>query len=239
MSHPVHRRPVLSEQDCRQWTDTILSLEHHWLQRAPGVDFYTLGAASYLDGPWDGKAYSRARDNTNQLLASSFRGLYRQTCTALSTVLGAVEFHPRLAMPGFHVFAAKPGQQLLGATAEFARRGGSVHFDLQHKLHASLWQEFEHVDWSSPLSFTLALALPASGGGLRIWPTATATATTTEPLAPSDPVVDIDYRIGELIYFTEPLLHQIAPAVALQPGDQRMTLQGHGLHCDGTWILYF
>lgn len=238
MSHPVHRLPVLSEEDCRQWTGTILALERHWRQRAPGVDFYTLGAASYLDGPWDGKTYSTARDRTNQLMASSFRELYRQTCKALSTVLGAVDFHPRLAMPGFHLFAAKPGQQLLAATAEFAQRGGSVHFDLQHKLHTSLWQEFQHVDWANPLSFTLSLALPASGGGLRIWPTQTTTTTTTT-LTPSDPGVGINYRIGELIYFTEPLLHQIAPAVALQPGDQRMTLQGHGLHCDGTWILYF
>ena len=236
MSQTVHRLPVLSGQECRQWVDTILSLKGHWQQRAPGVDFYTLGAASYLDGPWDGKAYSTARERINQLMASSFHGLYRQTCKALSAVLGAVDFHPRLAMPGFHLFAAKPGQQLLAATAEFARRGGSVHFDLQHKLHTSLWQEFQHVDWSNPLSFTLSLALPANGGGLRIWPTATLTTTTP---APSDPGIEINYRIGELIYFTEPLLHQIAPAVALQPGDQRMTLQGHGLRCDGTWILYF
>ena len=35
------------------------------------------------------------------------------------------------------------------------------------------------------------------------------------------------------------LLHQIAPGTALQPQDERITLQGHGVYVDGAWRLYW
>jgi hypothetical protein len=33
--------------------------------------------------------------------------------------------------------------------------------------------------------------------------------------------------------------HQIAPAFNCEPRDRRITLQGHGVRCDGVWRLYF
>jgi hypothetical protein len=170
----------------------------------------------------------------NALLRASFAELYSDLCAVLTAALGPVRFHPQLALPGFHLFAPRPGHDLLPGTQAFASAGGSVHVDLQHRAHGSVWQGFERIDWARPLSFTLALALPACGGGLRIWPR-----TTGVTEAEAEQAELVSYRLGELVSFTQPLLHQIAPAALLQAGDQRITLQGHGLCCDGTWLLYF
>jgi hypothetical protein len=35
------------------------------------------------------------------------------------------------------------------------------------------------------------------------------------------------------------ILHQIAPVAETDPEDERITLQGHGLYCAGTWFLYW
>ena len=49
----------------------------------------------------------------------------------------------------------------------------------------------------------------------------------------------VPYTIGKLMYHTGHVLHQIIPGYKLQDGDRRMTLQGHGIKCDGIWRLYF
>jgi len=234
LDHPIRRHLVLTREQCTSVVKTICALESHWVQRAEGIDFYTLGAASYLDGASDADVYKVRAGRDNALLKASFAELYSNLCLVLTAAYGPVRFHPQLALPGFHIFAPRPGHGLLPGTQAFARAGGSVHVDLQYRLHGSLWQGFERIDWARPLSFTLALALPACGGGLRIWPRTTGV-TEAEPAQAEE----VFYRQGELVSFTEPLLHQIAPAAALEAGDQRITLQGHGLCCDGTWQLYF
>ena len=47
------------------------------------------------------------------------------------------------------------------------------------------------------------------------------------------------YTVGKLFYHTGHVLHQIIPGYKLQEGDRRITLQGHGIKCDGKWIIYF
>lgn len=234
LPHPIRRHALLTPEQCTNVVQTICALGSHWFQRAEGIDFYTLGAASYLDGACDREPYRTRCDRDNALLRASFAELYSDLCAVLTAALGPVRFHPQLALPGFHLFAPRPGHDLLPGTQAFARAGGSVHVDLQYRAHGSVWQGFERIDWARPLSFTLALALPACGGGLRIWPR-----TTDVSAAEAEQAELVSYRLGELVSFTQPLLHQIAPAALLQAGDQRITLQGHGLCCDGTWLLYF
>lgn len=53
-----------------------------------------------------------------------------------------------------------------------------------------------------------------------------------------NPVVEM-YHEGSMIWFTGHMLHQIAPGYKLEPDDMRITLQGHGIKCDGTWRIYF
>jgi hypothetical protein len=50
----------------------------------------------------------------------------------------------------------------------------------------------------------------------------------------------LNYQIGNMVLFKGNLLHQIAPFFEpVCENELRITLQGHGLKCDGKWILYF
>jgi hypothetical protein len=229
----LQRRSLLSGPESAQIVQKILGLSAHWLQRGP-MDFYTLGAASYLDGAWDAEPYRSRSLQTNPILKQAFQPLYARLQHCLEQLLGPVRFHPGLALPGFHIFASRPRQAMLQGTAAWARSGGSVHLDLQYRMHDSFWQQFACVDWHQPLSFTLALELPAEGSGLRIWPDCRIPGEAAAEAAEFVP-----YRIGEMVLFVQPLVHQIAPVQTLTSRDRRITLQGHGLRCDGSWILYF
>ena len=229
----LKRRSLLSTPECAQIVQTILGLSAHWLQRGQ-IDFYTLGAASYLAGAWDAESYRSRSQHANPILKQAFQPLYTRLQNCLEQLLGPVRFHPGLALPGFHIFASRPRQAMLQGTAAWARSGGSIHLDLQYRMHDSFWQQFASVDWHQPLSFTLALELPAEGSGLRIWPDCRIPGE-----AAADAAVFVPYRVGEMVLFVQPLVHQIAPVQTLATQDRRITLQGHGLRCDGSWILYF
>jgi hypothetical protein len=50
----------------------------------------------------------------------------------------------------------------------------------------------------------------------------------------------IDYKEGYMILFKDPMLHQIMPFnVPYTLDEERITIQGHGIMCDGKWQLYF
>jgi hypothetical protein len=57
LPHPIRRHALLTPEQCTNVVQTICALGSHWLQRAEGIDFYTLGAASYLDGACDREPY--------------------------------------------------------------------------------------------------------------------------------------------------------------------------------------
>lgn len=55
----------------------------------------------------------------------------------------------------------------------------------------------------------------------------------------TSPVI-LDYKEGYITMFTQPILHQIMPfKEGWTKEDKRITLQGHGIKCDGIWRLYF
>jgi arginine/lysine/ornithine decarboxylase len=47
------------------------------------------------------------------------------------------------------------------------------------------------------------------------------------------------YKIGELILHSGHILHQAAAGINLQPQDERITIQGHGVFSQGSWHLYW
>jgi hypothetical protein len=50
----------------------------------------------------------------------------------------------------------------------------------------------------------------------------------------------VDYKEGYMILFKDPMLHQIMPFNKPYTLDEeRITIQGHGIMCDGKWQLYF
>jgi hypothetical protein len=49
----------------------------------------------------------------------------------------------------------------------------------------------------------------------------------------------VSYNLGESFFFKGVLLHQIAPFISLEENERRITMQGHGLLCDGIWRIFF
>lgn len=230
------RLALLDREQCSEIAGRVRALRPRWESRWLGLPFYTLGAASYLDsGPaaWD--AYYRKVASLNPLLESEFGWLYGRLLKALGEWLGAdASFVPNAARPGFHIFLAHDTFRLPVA---------KIHFDIQYENID--WSGCEGIDFSRPLSFTLAIRLPRSGAGLTTWNIAkadydamdaAARARLDEECAPRYEA----YREGEMICHSGLLLHRIAPAQGrLRPGDMRLTLQGHALPGrQGYWVYW-
>ena len=208
-----------------------------WTNRYPGLPAYTLGAASYLDsGPRASqRAVYRARAKAlNPLLEREFGWLYERLLKALRKHLRAeVAFAPRAALPGFHIFLANP---------VFRRPLGRIHFDLQ--FEGIDWSD-DDMDFSRPVSYTLAIRLPQSGAGLQTWEIGKAEYDALSPEA-SERIADgatpgyVPYREGVMVCHSGMLLHRIAPALGrLRADDMRVTLQGHALPGRNGYRLYW
>jgi len=209
--------PVLDPAGCREMCERIDRLRAHWIRRDTGMPFATLGAASYLDSA---EIYRRRAAELNPVLEENFADLYKKIYAALRAYLEAdVTFEPGTARPGFHLFHSHPMFQLPIA---------SIHFDLQH--HEIAWVNSGGLDFDRTISFTLALELPQTGGGLHIW-------EGSHQRVGEDPMllaqclerVYVPYEVGSMLVHSGKLLHQIAPGVDLRPVDRRITLQGHGV----------
>ncbi len=226
---------MLDANECARILELVQSHRPDWISRYPGLPFYTLGAASYLDGAAGPGAYARKAAAFNSVLETDFGWLYERLLQVLGDCLQArTTFEPQAARPGFHVFLAHEAFKLPLA---------KVHFDLQ--FMSIDWSDDQEMDFSSPVSYTLAIRMPHAGAGLRIW-----NLTKPEWDAAGRPNLDryardfapeyVPYREGELICHSGMVLHQIAPAVEpAQSDDMRVTLQGHALPGRDGYRLYW
>jgi hypothetical protein len=221
---------------------TIQSLKAHWITRGQEpASFFTLGTVSYLDflnlPEFAGDYYTRAKQY-NLLLQQHFGWLYELVKTSLEKQLQApVNYHPDFALPGFHIWETP---------AIFTKSTASVHFDLQYQNLN--WQEQENIDFQRTISFTLPIKLPHLGGGLNVWDL-----TYDEYMNGRDPnyLGDVEvmkrfrnktvhpYTVGNIVIHGGHSLHQIAAIAQVYPGDERITLQGHGIYHNGQWLLYW
>ena len=227
--------PLLSADECARVLERVEAHRAVWTQRYAGLPAYTLGAASYLDsGPGRRAAYHEKAAALNPLLEREFGWLYERLLEALGEHLGAeAAFEPRAARPGFHVFLAHEA---------FRRPLGKVHFDLQ--FMDVDWPDGRSMDFSRPVSYTLAVRLPKSGAGLRTWDVGKAEYDAMEPAARDrigrERAPDyVPYREGGMVCHSGMILHQIAPAPDLLPDDVRVTLQGHALPGRNGYRLYW
>ncbi len=213
----IRTADVLTKEECLDLRSSVHRLRPRWIQRYRWVPFYTLGAASYLDAAQRGTAtYYGLAAEYNPLLRDSFPWLYDRLAAVLRSELRApVTYAEKLALPGFHVF-------LDAKLFEYAV--ARIHRDLQYKLLHWSGEEGDGPD--ATLSFTLAVALPESGGGLNVWET-------------ESKMTHIAYCAGSLVLHFGDVLHQIAPTPRVQPGDERITIQGHGVLRRGAWQLYW
>ena len=307
---------ILDNEQSKKAVDLVDKIEKLWIRRAPDpMDFFTIGAVTYMEGVTSIKKYHRHRTLLNPVLKKHFTWLYDILIEKLSAEVGKCELFDVLAYPGFHVFGHKPGKPTHPDCAErFCKPLASLHVDIQYRDHADVWKTFREVDLEDTLSFTLPLELPKYGGGLFVWdwmnmddgmiakfnfqsnsdkdatlqrfmshasnvdfknrpeffenPAFVSTLervtggadefiqNTKDPRESKDfwengslpvqydPIYDsapmvVPYKIGQMFYHTGHVLHQIVPGYKLDVWDRRITLQGHGVKCDGVWKLYF
>jgi hypothetical protein len=218
--------------------------------------FSILGAASYANSL---NEYILIRNKSNSVIEYNFIDLLHKVKEYIeSQVNEECIFNEDLSYPGFHIFYANHETSLLPLT--------SLHVDTPYELHRNYFsKKYNAVDFDFPLTFTLALQLPKSGGALYYWDKKDWEKQTEEKNyefysdiynryekifesgVPStedyekflEPKI-LNYQIGNMVLFKGNLLHQIAPFFEpVCENELRITLQGHGLKCDGKWILYF
>ena len=229
---------VLTADEARSVAAEVHQQHAQWTMRNAGTEFqfHTLGAASYLDaasGQFAG--YQALAQQMNPVLTARFGWLHSRLRDAVASAVGApVRFDDRLALPGFHIYLYHP---------ERTSKKASVHFDLQYELVD--WSRFGTPDLDSPLSMTLALALPRSGGGLLVWNINRREVTRMDEhdraahMRANRAATLHSYTIGSMAIHSGHQLHQIAPTPDPQPGDERITMQAHALRVDGDWIVYW
>jgi len=229
--------PVLSVREAATVAGEVSRLRGRWIQRSEG--FATVGVAAYLD-----IMHSRDPEATyygripacNAMLQSSFGDLLERVREALAATLGRpARFEPSVALPGFHFF-----EDCGICTTDRP----SQHFDLQHR---SMRWPFGPVT-DEVISFTLALQLPAQGGGLDVWDLVEDDLARLarlgrnpkmDQLGRVKPFKRHPYPPGTMAVQLRPLMHRIAAVPERLPGDRRITLQGHGVRDGDAWVLYW
>lgn len=226
---------VLSSEECKKVHKSLYSLRSFWIERGMGygAPFYTLGAASYLDAVKDQESYYTLAQRGNIVLESYFKWLHSRLKEKLEEALGApVLYHPGFALPGFHIFLA---------SKVFEKPVASLHLDLQYTLLD--WGK-DSIDTQSPISFTLSIRLPSGGGGLFVWDVYKADMEGLSNEEVHERLQHCErnyhsYTEGQLVLHSGHMYHQIAPMRDSKPGDERITLQGHGIRCGDTYHVYW
>ena len=251
MQTPELRLQLFSRAQCVDLAERLLDVEAFWLTRHVCLPFYTLGATNYYDiSANPARPYERLAQQYNPLLLRHFSDVYTVLQTALQQRLQQpVVLLSDAAVPGFHLFGAhaafaQAGQQDIMHASWFQQRDGGdfpgspIHVDTAH-----LALGYPDLDSGRTISFTLAIALPQSGAGMKIWPL---TADQTQgwgdekklQLLQATPSRAVHYQAGELFVHSGDYYHQ-ACGFPVHAGQYRFTLQGHGIFMDGQWHLFW
>jgi hypothetical protein len=223
---------LLSDSECEQIQARVQDLQNHWIRRDPVLPFYTLAGASYLDPFW---YYQKLLSIHNPILSEHFNWLHQRCCEALSNYLcEPVSCHPSLALPGFHIFFSHES---------FAREdAASAHWDLQ--FFEIQWRSEDQPDFANPISFTVPIHLPQSGGGLNLWEISqrefgSLSQQERERVRKSKTKHFFPYSNGRMVVHSGLHLHQIAPFHMEDDKEMRITFQGHALRFKDGWHVYW
>jgi hypothetical protein len=231
---------LLSPAECTQVETDICRLRKFWQRWGDAeLGFYTLGAATYLEAyRYGASVYQAKAQLTNAVLQKHFAWLYDRIVGALTEHLQApVVYQGKLALPGFHIFQNP-------FTSDNSEQSLDPHFDLQFRFLGKVFGLVPESDLPEVISFTLAILLPSSGGGLDVWDVSASEVGTNggelrQQLMETRKRTYHPYRTGTMAVHSGTFLHSIAATKDRRPGDQRVTLQGHGLRMDGAWHLYW
>jgi hypothetical protein len=216
----LHRRAVLSPDECAAWVRGVYAAREHWTPNFEGVQ-YTVGRAWYTHLEEDSEdEYFAGVAASDALVERFLPGLQARIMAVASEVVSAkVVRRPGWCGPGVHVFPA--GEWL-------SENGGDVHFDTEglreHELSARLPAQ----------SLIVMLQPPARGGALRVWDT-----RYDGEDAVDDPdrfeSVTLEYGVGDLVAIDSYLLHQIQP---FEGARDRISATAHVV-LDETWQCWF
>jgi hypothetical protein len=226
---PLSQHDLLTETECASLAKRVVELRSHWTQRSPG--FYSLGAASYIDAVGPVGGYVAAAKRINAILLRSFSSLYRDLTDFLEELLDEpVRPDGARAAPGFHVF------EYNGANRGHDDETPRAHFDLQ-------WRSaYPDLTPTGTLSFTLLIEAPSGGASMAVWDLRYQDAlngVTFRDYATRHKPQRVDYAPGRLVMHDGLVLHAIGAAGINNPSGRRITLQGHGIRLDRSWLIYW
>lgn len=216
---------------------------------------HTLGPfVNYMEA---GEQYKLEHAKSWASMKKALQGnFYDKVFEALQSYLAPhpVRFHPDLNVSGwpfrkveYDIIADHPdlrGLLYVGAPPHRDALWDSLNFDFC-KCSPNLKGLYSH----HTISYTLPLVLPEAPGGLRVW---------KEPLKElhmgqwlkeftnchprcNDTLWDFhEYREGVLAIHSGQEFHAIGNdhIFETKPTERRLTLQGHGVFCDGTWYVF-
>lgn len=224
-SQLIQEIKVLALDECESVRKSVRELEPIW-----DTDRYRLGAGiSYYKPPVFYYATSR---RTNPILQKHFGWMYDKLLKTFAESFNcSVAYRDDLALPGFNIYCGP---------IDFETVNYNVHVDLQ--FMDLNWSPPNSADFQTTMSFTLPIASPACGSGLNIWPITQNDISEDEidsgEKLREEHAIYQQYTLGFATIHDGKHYHQMSIAKNRQPGDERITLQGHGVKQDGVLIVY-
>ena len=228
---PLTQHHLFSAARCADIRRRVLDLRDNWVRRSD-YGFYSLGAASYLDAPGNRAEYLERATWMNALLLARFSDVYATLTSFFENLLFTpVLITDEVAVPGFHIF------EFAGIGPAGDHASARAHFDLQ-------WRDaYPGCQPDATLSFTVAIQQPPNGAAMEVWPLhyaeAVGIAMPVTTWAASHPSRRLAYTNGGITIHDGNILHAIGSRSPGEPPGRRLTLQGHGLQMNGSWILYW
>jgi hypothetical protein len=248
----VNEFDVCTPAECASVRAALEELRPHWIQRHPVAPFYTMGASNYFDIAFNPVLpYYRMAARYNAMLLEHLGWFYTKLTEAIAEHLGEpAAYRQNLALPGFHIFLsdksfAQPKElthlEWFRAKGKEDVVGSAMHCDTAH--HVVDWGGSE-VDLANPISITISIVLPQAGAGLQYWDFGLEKTDGLPQAALREMLIQSPrhyhpYRVGGMAIHSGLRYHQMAPMPDMEPGDERITLQGHGVRCQGVWQLFW
>jgi hypothetical protein len=225
----------LTKNQSQEICEKLHSLREHWTNRGGYFEypFFSLGTASYMDAVANPDYYYENSKISNKIIEENFADLLKRIADFLQEKLGkATIYHPRMALPGFHIFLADELFEIPVA---------SRHVDLQYQLLD--WQDLK-FDPKDSISFTVYVRMPSSGSGLYLWNYVYEDLKDLHEQARQDKLAGEEYEYkqfseGQFVIHDGVHFHQIAAMKDIQDNDERISLQGHAILSGDTYYLYW
>lgn len=252
---------IFSQKECADIINKIDSLRNEWTMfressYKDGVveqpPLWSLGASSSRDLKKGIKYYHKIKSKENEILLNNFNSMYTNVLESIEPYFGNVELESDLALPGFFIFGEKEKRNFTLKAKIPENWYNMIHRDELYSAHYDfLKTKYKKVENYKIISITLSILLPQNGSGLCVWDEELSKFDTNKDFAKE--IIDckvyenfelgmptiVPYITGSAFCFSGNSYHQIAPICTIYPEDRRVTLQAHGMVCDGAWRLFF